>query len=104
MTLLTSNSNQVQRVQSKPEYMEDARRRTKTPQNKVATYIFFISKVERTQSTKQGSTSAPTRSRKGVLVYLAITCVSWSPDTPATLLAIDAHVISERHLNGQTIL
>ena len=74
MTLLTSNSNQIERVQSKPEYM------------------------------KQGSTSAPTRSRKGVLVYLLITCVSWSPDTPATLLATDAHVISERYANGQTIL
>ena len=30
MTLLTSNSNQVQRVQSKPEYMEDTRRRQQT--------------------------------------------------------------------------
>ena len=31
-----------------------------------------------------------------VLVYLAIARVPWSPDTPATLLATDAHVISER--------
>ena len=85
--------------------MEDARRHTKTLQNIVSIYIYiFISKVERTQSTKQGSTPAPTRSRKGVLVYLAITCVLWSPNTPATLLVTDAHVISERYVNDQTIL
>ena len=36
-----------------------------------------------------------------LLVYLAITCVLWSPDTPAALLAIDAHVTSERYVNGQ---
>ena len=55
MTLLTSNSNQVQRVQSKPEYMEDARRRTKPHKTKLqAIYIYiFISKVERTQSTSE---------------------------------------------------
>ena len=55
MALLISNSNQVQRVQSKTEYMEDARRRSKSSQNKVATYIFFISKVERTQFTSEAT-------------------------------------------------
>ena len=50
---------------------------------------------------KQRSTSAPMRSQKSVLVYLAITCVSWSPDTPVTLLATDARVTSERDVNGQ---
>ena len=77
------------------EYMEDARRH-KTGEQKVANNML--------NGQKQGSTSAPTRSRKGVLVYLAITYISWSPDMPATLLATDAHVISERYANGQTIL
>ena len=36
--------------------------------------------------------------------YLTITCVSWSPDTPTTLLATDANVISKQYANGQIIL
>ena len=46
-----------------------------------------------TESTIRGTIS--------LLIYLAITCVSWSSDTPVTLLAIYAHVISERSTNGQ---
>ena len=43
MTLLTSISNQVQRAQSKPEYMEDARRRTKPHKTKLQSiYTFHI--------------------------------------------------------------
>ena len=104
MTLPTSFTSGVQRVQSKSEYMEDARRRTKSHKTKLQS-IFFISKVERTQSTKQRSTSVPLRSQKGVLVYLAITCVSWSPsNTPMTLLATDVNIISKRYANDQIIL
>ena len=69
------------------EFTKNHARRHKTTEQKDAKYVL---QIEVQNSRKRRGRSALTRSRKGVLVYLAIMCVSWSPDTPANLLATDA--------------